>query len=164
MTVISHASRDVCELYIRLSASSDWSGNWLLADQVIRAGDSIGWQTEPGSYSLSLVDCWGQPITGDDGQLIEVVWADEPPPTALDTGTAPSDLSSDEQLRSMQLNNEGMELLRAGQYDEALLKFEAALEIATEIDDQAGEGANLYNIGDVYYYQGRYAAALDSYT
>ncbi len=50
--------------------------------------------------------------------------------------------------------------VEAGNYAKALALYEQSLRISREIDDRAGEGAALNNIGQIYYMQANYAKAL----
>jgi tetratricopeptide (TPR) repeat protein len=59
--------------------------------------------------------------------------------------------------------DEGLQQYGIGQFQEAIQSWEQALAIYREIRDQTGEGATLWNLGDVYNGLGEYQVAIDYY-
>lgn len=60
-----------------------------------------------------------------------------------------------------ELHKKGGEASEKGQYREALNYYQQALGIFLEVEDRAGEGAVLCDIGTAYYNQGLYDQALE---
>ena len=65
----------------------------------------------------------------------------------------------DIQQASMSLNWEGLAALYAGQYDDAALRFTAALERATSVGYAEGRVEEIGNLANVQFYLGRYGDA-----
>jgi tetratricopeptide (TPR) repeat protein len=64
-------------------------------------------------------------------------------------------------LNAFDLNERGVTSYRQGQYPEALNYYQHALVIYREVENRAGEGITLNNIGDVYRARGQYDQALN---
>ncbi|RWX43998.1 Tetratricopeptide repeat-containing protein, partial [Candidatus Electrothrix aarhusensis] len=62
--------------------------------------------------------------------------------------------------RAYYLNEAGYDLDRISRYREALPLYEQSLALYQEINDQAGEGTTLNNIGLIYHARGEYDKAL----
>jgi len=67
------------------------------------------------------------------------------------------------QLRSMLTNTLGLAYDSLGKWDEALLHYQASLDIKRALGDRQGESTTLMNIGNVYQLQGRWDEALAHY-
>ncbi|MER2601704.1 MAG: CHAT domain-containing protein, partial [Candidatus Competibacter phosphatis] len=68
--------------------------------------------------------------------------------------------SQNQKLRADALNRSGKTCLHVGQYDEAKPFLEESLAIRRAIGDQAGEGATLNNLSQIYHARGDYNTAL----
>ncbi|MBD2086642.1 tetratricopeptide repeat protein [Coleofasciculus sp. FACHB-542] len=71
--------------------------------------------------------------------------------------------TQDRNAKAKRLNEEGLQQLDRGQFQEGLEKFQQALAINREIGDRKGEGVSLNNIGLAYNNLDRYPKALEFY-
>ena len=74
---------------------------------------------------------------------------------------AQAQTAQDRKAEALRLDKKGLQLLNRGQFRQALEKFQEALVIRKEVGDKMGEGTTLNNIGNVYFYLGQYAKALE---
>ena len=88
------------------------------------------------------------------GLFLALVW------TLLPVSAAPTTQGEDRQAQAEAFFSEGVDLYYAGEYQAALEKWQAALEIYRELGDRAGEGKALNVIGVVYEKLGQYQGAL----
>ena len=67
------------------------------------------------------------------------------------------------QSEAYQTNREGLQLARAGDFQQSLDRFTQALEIYQAVGDREGVAIALNNVGNVYDNLGRYERALETY-
>jgi len=81
-------------------------------------------------------------------------------PTSMPLAQTPE---AERQIEADRLFQQGIEQSQLNQFREAIQSWEQALAIYREIRDQTGEGATLWNLGDVYNGLGEYQVAIDYY-
>jgi len=110
----------------------------------------------------------GNEVVPDDGGLYETYTHGKYSLTAQTVSSerqssASSAHTSARQDESIELNNQGQQLLTVGRFEEARVLFERALVIVREIEERQGEGVILTGIGIVYANLGQYEQALKFY-
>lgn len=85
------------------------------------------------------------------------------PTLSLSPVVAQAQTTHDKETQGDRLFQTGTEQFRQGQLQQALQTYQQALAIVREVDNRAGEGWALNNIGEAYLILGQYQTALAYY-
>jgi len=69
----------------------------------------------------------------------------------------------DEQNKAESLKEEGIELFRFGEYEEAAIRFDGAHALYVELDNVKGQGEMLNNLGAIHTQEGRWDQAVEAF-